>query len=118
MQRSRISDVRCNPGALEHALRQQEFGIKILRLRLLVHDGDATEHHRATLQPPLVAEHLEENLLKIFFSHRNTRPSGLALAVEQQRIQESASRVAVDFDKVDAVAVQVKGVAEKHASGG
>src|SRR3989338_2038514 len=45
------------------------------------------------------------------------RPPGLALAVEQQRIQESAARIAVDLDQMRSVAVQMKVVAVEHAKG-
>ena len=115
LQSGGVGDQRNDSRALEHALRQQEFRIEVLRFGSFIHDGDAGERCSTMRQPPFVAEHGEETLFQIRCGNCRAGPIRHARTLDQQGVEEPAARVGVDLDQMRALRIEVKIVAVENA---
>ena len=116
-QLGRIGNQRRNIGTLKHVLCQQKFRVKILLLRIFIHDSNGLQRHITTLQPPLVAEHLKKDLFQIIRCRDNTRHGNITLTLQQQIIEESAASISINLDQMRTFVIDVKVVTEKNALG-
>lgn len=120
LQRRRIGDDGLDAVALEQLLEQQKFGIQVLHFGRAVDDRHQAQRTCLARQAPLLKEHRDDFLLEScasFSPVHGTLRKGTArvLRARQGRVQQRAAGIGIDFNKVDAIALEVKIVAEKHA---
>ena len=114
----RIADHRIDAVADQHLLCQHEFGVKILLLRRVIHDGNAAQRGHAALALPLRAEHRNhlrlESCDKAVIRELHTPDAAPGLRPRQQGVQKGTPRVGVHLDQFRAIVTKVEIIPHQH----
>ena len=104
----------------EEALGHDKFWIEILLLGSIIDDGNPPWRSGPALQHPLALEHAQDSRLEIVSlgSAQRDLDFGAAgpLSLGQQRIQEGAARIGIDFDQLGPVRSKMEVVAHEDAT--
>ena len=101
----RIGDHRLDAMPAEQLLEQDELGVEILILRVVVDDGDAPQRLAAARQPPFREKHVGEALVERAGrdrcgGHARNRRAARPLRARQHGIEKRATGVGVDLDQL------------------
>jgi hypothetical protein len=107
------------PRDFEPAPREQEFRVQVLLARSLVDDGDRTQPHVASGEPPFGFEHVDDPLPELRLGGLRGHEIAGGIATGAMRgargdIQECAAGIGVDFDQLRTVAPDVEVEAHEH----
>jgi hypothetical protein len=116
-----IGDNGINAGAEKQPLGKNEFRIKILRVRGIVHDRHVGERPLPALQYPFGCKHHEDNDVEVSSRRHSEHLLHLCatgtLCLSEERGEEGSACIGIHPDEAGTLVVEMKVVAHEGADG-